>query len=247
MPGVVPAVEGIALARRVAVLVVAVAVPAAAAGGGSAGRAWDNCTPQQGDLRFQASDGTRLVGHKFGSGRVAVVLAHESRGWLCDWVPYAKRLAARGYLAFPFDFRGYGDSQMHPVSNVRLDRDVAAAAKTLRGLGAKKVFLVGASIGGSAVIHAAADVRPLVNGVVSVSGAADLVDATPAAKRLHVPALFIAGRYDLDFAANARRLYSATPAKDKKVVIVASGEHGTRLVAAEAKVRTAIETFLGSH
>ena len=87
MPGVVPAVEGIALARRVAVLVVAVAVPAAAAGGGSAGRAWDNCTPQQGDLRFQASDGTRLVGHKFGSGRVAVVLAHESRGWLCDWVP----------------------------------------------------------------------------------------------------------------------------------------------------------------
>lgn len=237
----------IAFARLAAALAVAVAVAALAAGGGSAAGTWDHCTPRQGDLRFRAADGTRLVGHKFGSGKVAVVLAHESRGWICDWVPYAKRLAARGYLAFPFDFRGYGDSQSNPVSNVRLDRDVVAAAKTVRALGAKKVFLVGASIGGSAVLHAAADVRPLVDGVVSVSGAADLVDATPAAKRLHVPALFVAGRYDLDFAANARRLYAATASKDKKVVIVASGEHGSRLVAYDPTARAAIETFLRTH
>ncbi len=239
--------RGITLALLAATFAVVVAVAAAGASGGTAGPTWDKCTPRQGDLRFRAADGTRLVGHRFGSGRVAVVLAHESRGWLCEWVPYAKRLAARGYLAFPFDFRGYGESESHPASNVRIDLDVAAAAKTVRGLGAKKVFLVGASIGGSAVLRAAADVRPLVSGVVSVSGAADLVDATAAAKRLRVPALYVAGRYDLDFAANARRLYAATASKDKKVVIVASGEHGSRLVGAEAKVRATIETFLGSH
>jgi pimeloyl-ACP methyl ester carboxylesterase len=240
-------VGGIALARLAATLAVTVAVAAAAAGGGTAGGTWDHCTPRQGDLRFRAADGTRLVGHRFGSGRVAVVLAHESRGWLCEWVPYAKRLAARGYLAFPFDFRGYGESQTHPVSNARLDLDVAAAAKTVRGLGAKKVFLVGASIGGSAVLRAAADSRPLVNGVVSVSGAADLVDAIAAVKRLRVPALFVAGRYDLDFAAEARRLYAATASKDKKLSIVARGEHGSMLVAADAKVRATIEAFLRSH
>jgi pimeloyl-ACP methyl ester carboxylesterase len=240
-------VKGFALPRLAAAIAVAVAVAAGAAGGGTAAGNWDKCTPRQGDLRFRAADGTRLVGHRFGNGRVAVVLAHESRGWLCDWVPYAKRLAARGYLAFPFDFRGYGESQSNPVSNVRLDRDVVAAAKTVRGLGAKKVFLVGASIGGSAVLRAGPDTRPLVNGVVSVSGAADLVDAMTAVKRLRVPALFIAGRYDLDFAANARRLSAATASKDKHVVIVDSGEHGTRLVAAEPKVREAIETFLRSH
>jgi pimeloyl-ACP methyl ester carboxylesterase len=230
-----------------AMLAVTVALAAAAAGGGTARGNWDHCTPRQGDLRFQAADGTRLVGHRFGSGRVAVVLAHESRGWLCEWVPYAKRLAARGYLAFPFDFRGYGESQAHPASNVRLDLDVAAAAKTVRGLGAKKVFLVGASIGGSAVLRAAADTRPPVNGVVSVSGAADLVDAISAVKRLRVPALYVAGRYDLDFAAEARRLYAATASKDKKLVIVARGDHGSRLVAADAKVRATIEAFLRSH
>jgi pimeloyl-ACP methyl ester carboxylesterase len=170
----------IALARLAAALAVTVAVAAAAAGGGTAGGTWDHCTPRQGDLRFRAADGTRLVGHRFGSGRVAVVLAHESRGWLCEWVPYAKRLAARGNLAFPFDFRGYGESQSNSTSAVRIDLDVAAAGKTVRGLGAKKVFLVGASIGGSAALRAAADSRPLVNGVVSVSGAADLVEAMAA-------------------------------------------------------------------
>jgi pimeloyl-ACP methyl ester carboxylesterase len=240
-------VRGIAFARLAVAFFVAVALAGGAAGGGTAADAWDHCTPKQGDLRFQASDGTHLVGHKFGSGRVAVVLAHESRGSLCNWVPYAKRLATLGYVAFPFDFRGYGDSQLNPVSNVRLDRDVVAAAKKMRSLGARKVFLVGASIGGSAVLHAAADVRPLVNGVVSVSGGADLVDAASAARRIHVPALFLAGRYDLDFAANARRLYAATASKDKKVVIFESGDHGTTLVAAEAKVRAAIEGFLRSH
>jgi pimeloyl-ACP methyl ester carboxylesterase len=237
----------IALARLAAALAVTVAVAAAAAGGGTAGGTWDHCTPRQGDLRFRAADGTRLVGHRFGSGRVAVVLAHESRGWLCEWVPYAKRLAARGNLAFPFDFRGYGESQSNSTSAVRIDLDVAAAGKTVRGLGAKKVFLVGASIGGSAALRAAADSRPLVNGVVSVSGAADLVEAMAAVKRLRVPALFVAGRFDLDFAAKARRLYTATASKDKKLVMVARGEHGSRLVAADANVRATIEAFLRSH
>jgi pimeloyl-ACP methyl ester carboxylesterase len=86
-----------------------------------------------------------------------------------------------------------------------------------------------------------------VNGVVSVSGAADLVDASAAVKRLRVPALFIAGRFDLDFAANARRLYNATASKDKKLSIVARGEHGSQLVAADANVRATIEAFLRSH
>jgi pimeloyl-ACP methyl ester carboxylesterase len=240
-------VKGFLLARLAAALSVAVSVAGGAAGGGTASSSWDQCTPRQGDLRFQAADGTRLVGHRFGSGRVAVVLAHESRGWLCEWVPYAKRLAARGYLAFPFDFRGYGESQTHPASNVRIELDVAAAAKTVRGLGAKKVFLVGASIGGSAALRAAADSRPPVNGVVSVSGAADLVDAIAAVKRLRVPALFIAGRFDPDFAAEARRLYTATTSTDKKLKIVARGEHGSLLVAADANVRATIEAFLRSH
>jgi pimeloyl-ACP methyl ester carboxylesterase len=233
--------------KSVAAVAIAVTFFSASAGGGTARSSWDQCTPRKGDVRFRAVDGARLVGHRFGSGRVAVVLAHESRGWLCEWVPYAKQLAARGYTAFPFDFRGYGDSQTNPPSSIRKDLDVAAAVKTVRGFGAKKVFLVGASIGGSAVLRAAADVRPQVNGVVSVSGAADLVDALPAVKRLKVPVLFVAGRFDTIFAADARRLYAAAASKDKSIAIVARSDHGSVLVDAAPEVRSKISSFVRAH
>ena len=159
----------------------------------------------------------------------------------------AKRLAARGYLALPFDFRGYGESQSGGARSSRFDLDVEAAAKEARALGARKVFLVGASIGGSAALAAAAATRPPVAGVVSVSGAADLVGALDAAKRLTVPVLYLAGRFDPQFAADARRLYATTAARDRKLDIIGRGEHGTELVDASPKARSAIESFLRSH
>jgi DNA-binding transcriptional ArsR family regulator len=103
------------------------------------------------------------------------VLAHGSRGDLCRWVPYARRLAALGYVAFPFAFRNFGDSQDrgYPL-NRRWGGDVAAAVQAARVRGATKVFVIGESLGGSAVVLAAANIRPPLAGVVSVSGAADL-------------------------------------------------------------------------
>jgi pimeloyl-ACP methyl ester carboxylesterase len=236
-----------ALGRTAAALALVASSLAATASGGVARTSADSCTPRAGDVRFRASDGTGLVGHRFGRGRVGVVLAHESRGSLCDWVPYAKRLAARGYLALPFDFRGYGESQRGGARSSRLDLDVEAAAKEARTLGARRVFLVGASIGGSAVLAAAAATRPAVAGVVSVSGAADLVGALDAAKKLAVPVLYVAGRFDPEFAADARRLYAATAVHARKLAVIGRGEHGTQLVDASPKARSAIESFLRSH
>jgi alpha-beta hydrolase superfamily lysophospholipase len=207
---------------------------------------WDGCTSKPGDIRFPAADGTKLVGHRFGSGRTAVVLVHERNGSLCQWVPYAKRLAGLGYTAFGLDLRGNGDSQSRNYpANQRYGGDVAAAVKEVRRLGARKVFLVGASVGGSAAINAAANARPLVDGVVSVSGAADLADAIGSVSRVQVPSLFVAGAGDTDFANDARRLYAASTAQDKTLeVLPGAYEHGTQLVAASSRVRSLIETFL---
>ena len=69
---------------------------------------WDGCTSHSGDLRFRATDGTRLVGHRFGQGQTAVVLAHMTPGDMCQWVTYAKRLAKLGYLALAIDLRNHG-------------------------------------------------------------------------------------------------------------------------------------------
>src|SRR5215510_133710 len=113
-----------ALCRSAAALALVAGVVAATPAGGTARTSADSCTPRSGDVRFQASDGTHLVGHRFGTGRTAVILAHEYRGWLCEWVPFAKRLAASCYLALPFDFRGYGESQSGGARSTRLDLDV---------------------------------------------------------------------------------------------------------------------------
>jgi|KBSMisStaDraftv2_1062788.scaffolds.fasta_scaffold253046_1 pimeloyl-ACP methyl ester carboxylesterase len=213
----------------------------------AAGVAADGCTPAGGDLHLRAADGTRLLAHRFGSGKTAVVLGHQSDGTLCQWVPYAKRLASRGYTAIVFDFRNAGGSQTVPwTATRRLGGDVAAAARAARAAGATKVFLVGASLGGSAVVSAGANVRPPVAGVVSVSGSADLADALVAAKRLRVPALYLAAKGDRDFAPDVARLAAVTHSPHEAIVLPGF-EHGVQLVAASPRARALIETFLRTH
>jgi pimeloyl-ACP methyl ester carboxylesterase len=224
-------------------------------GGGSAGAVAGSASPARdwcihgNRVRFVAGDGTKLVGARYGRGATAVVLAHQSDGSLCEWQPYARRLASLGYLALPFDFRNYGESQHRRTGLQRLGGDVAAAAKKARKLGAKKVFLVGASMGGAAVVVGAANVRPLVAGVASVSGPANYgaVDALAAAKRLAVPALYLAGEGDVDFAHDAQTLYDATASGDRALQILPTAAHGVNLLGTSAEARALVESFISAH
>jgi dienelactone hydrolase len=205
-----------------------------------------------GDVRFRAADGVRLNGHRFGQGTTAVVLAHESRGSLCQWVPYARRLASKGYAAFAFDFRSRGRSQTVGVRRVRrIAGDVSAAVKYVRSRGATRVFVVGASMGGSAVVVAGANTRPHVTGVVSLSAPTSFggAEAETAAPRLHVPVLFVAASDDAGgaFATDAQTLHEATPAGDKTIEIVPGADHGVDLVSSPGRARDLVEQFLASH
>jgi len=215
--------------------------------GSSQAPAYPGCTPGP-DLHFRAADGTRLVGHRFGRGTTAVVLAHEYRGDVCQWAPYARRLASLGYTAIAFDFRGFGLSQHRTgAALIRYSADVSAAVRVARRLGARHVIIVGASIGGNAVIVAAANTRPLVDGVVSLSGPATFrLDAVTAAKQLKVPVLYIAGTFDEGgiYRQDAETLYEATPAADKTIEFVPSSEHGVRLVSHPGKARELVEQFI---
>jgi alpha-beta hydrolase superfamily lysophospholipase len=205
-----------------------------------------------GDVRFRAADGVRLNGHRFGQGTTAVVLAHQSRGSLCSWVPYARRLASKGYVAFAFDFRSRGKSQTVGIRRVRrIAGDVTAAAKYVRSRGATKVFLVGGSMGGSAVVVAGANTRPPVTGVVSLSAPTSFggAEAEAAVPRLHVPVLYVAATDDAGgaFATDAQTLYEATPSVDKAIEIVPGAQHGIDLVSSPGPARDLLEQFLASH
>ncbi|HET7856811.1 MAG TPA: alpha/beta fold hydrolase [Gaiellaceae bacterium] len=208
------------------------------------------CVPRSAEIRFRAADGTRLAGYRLGRGRTAVVLAHQVRGDACQWAGYARRLARLGYFVIAFDFRGYGDSQVRGgrAAN-RLAADVAAAAKAARARGAGKVFAVGASMGGTAVLAAGVSARPQLNGVVSLSGSAvfSSIDALGTAPRLTVPVLYLVGQLDADFALDAQRLYDATGSTDKSIQVLPVGLHGVDLVRWDGRARALVEGFISSH
>jgi alpha-beta hydrolase superfamily lysophospholipase len=205
------------------------------------------------ELWFRAADGTKLVGHRFGGkmpgARSAVVLAHMSVGDLCQWVPYARGLAAKGFFVFPFDFRGHGFSEGRE-NHRRAAADLAAAVRAVRRLGAREVVVMGASLGGIAAIVAAPNIRPTLAGVVSVSGPAAIpgeLNALPSAQRLRVPTLYVAAEQDqsppYDFAADAQVLYEATATAERRLELVPGSLHGVFLVNGSASVRRLLTAF----
>ncbi|HZQ64672.1 MAG TPA: alpha/beta fold hydrolase [Gaiellaceae bacterium] len=200
-------------------------------GVGARARAEDPCIqPGETAVRLTASDGASIYGVEVGTGTTGVVLGHQYLSDHCELMDFARALAARGYRALAIDFRNWGQSRGGDAR--RLDLDVAAAAARLRADGATRIKLVGASMGGTAVLVAAASITPAVDGVVSLSGPARYrgLDALRAVRTLRVPVRFAVARADRPFAADAVALLKATATKDKAIYRVAGGAHGSSLL-----------------
>jgi dienelactone hydrolase len=201
---------------------------------------------------FRASDGALLDGAEVGDGDVGVVLAHESPSDLCPWLPFAKTLADKGYRAFAFDFRGSGASPAQFAAKAtRNDLDVVGAAAELRRLGAKRVFLVGGSFGGAAVVAATPEVDPQPGGVISLSGEPDLLGAMQAAPRVKAPLLDLIARNDgYSSVADNRRLVGAVASTDKQLEVYPGDWHGWDLLyhaPYRARVKALVFDFLREH
>ncbi len=202
-----------------------------------------------------ASDGVRLYAVQEGSGPIGVVLAHESPGDLCGWLPYLPTLAGAGVRALAFDFRGFGDSD-RPASTrdfLAYGRDLRAAVARLRAGGARKVFLFGASFGGAAALTYAPSLP--VDGVVSFSGETDIpgtgLDGLAAVARLRAPLLIVGSRHDRYLSvADALRLLRRAGSRDKRTALYPGGFHGWDLVEDApyaAHVRSLVLAWLRAH
>ena len=202
--------------------------------------------PERRDMFMLAGPGhDRLAALSIGTGPVAVVLAHQVAGSLCQWWPYARSLAP-GFRVIAFDFDGFGAS---PSGDANYPGEVAAAAQWARRAGARQVVLMGGSMGGTAVMVAAAHLGASVSGAVDLSGPALFagMDALTAARHVHVPVMFAYGTQDVAFAADIRRVRAATATRDKPLVTVNDRTHGAALVdpgAGYASVRAAVSRFL---
>jgi alpha-beta hydrolase superfamily lysophospholipase len=201
-------------------------------------------------VRFRASDGVRLIGVELGRGPRVVILAHQGGSNLCIWAPYGRTLAARGYRVLVFDHRGFGSSGQasHWRRRNRVDYDVIGAIRTMRARGATSVVLGGASLGGAAVLSAAALATPPVNGVISFASPSTFafVDATAAVASFRVPALFLAAEMDGEFPDVARELYDRCASPDKQLAIFPGFEHGAPLLR-NPDARALVDDFIARH
>jgi hypothetical protein len=215
-------------------------------------------------FRFKTKDGVLLDGAVLGRGRVGIVLAHESVGDLCRWVPYGRLLSKSGFRVLVFDYRGFGFSaKVTGRRAARFDLDIVAAIAELRRRGSTKIVLGGASLGGAAALTAAASAPTAVAGIVSISPPdtaflrrggyqSARLDPTAAAARVQSPLLFIASERDPFVpTASTRRLYGAAVSEDKRLVVVPGSSHGVSIVdapgAARSMVRDLILEFIRNH
>jgi pimeloyl-ACP methyl ester carboxylesterase len=179
-----------------------------------------------------------------------VVFAHQVDDDLCDWVPFARRLAGPHLRTLAFNFRGVTPSGL-PTSDAHrdsFDLDVRGAVSYLRRSGVRHVVLIGASLGGTASIAAAGAVQPPADGVISLSGPAIYppVNALRVVKRLSMPLLLVVARLDT-YAADARRLDRATRPGDAVLRVFPGSDHGVDFLSdptTSPTVRRLIRRFL---
>jgi dienelactone hydrolase len=202
-------------------------------------------------LRLTNGAGLSVAAVELGKGSSAVVLAHQSDGSLCEWMPFAEQLAAQGFRVLAFDFVGSGSSSM-PKQKTYVE-DVRTAVDYVRKQGALKVVILGASMGATMSVVAGAAIAPPVDGVIALSPPLtfDGVNAERAAPSLKSPVLYIAGDTDGDFATYAKGISNATPADLRTMLVVTASQHGIRLMDGEVQatfqVRTAVLRFLYLH
>ncbi len=202
--------------------------------------------PVRADERVQitATDGVQLVGHLAGHEGPGIVFGHMYPADQRSWTSFAEEMARAGFRTLTFDFRGYGESGGEK-DIAAIDRDMEGAYRFLIGRKIRPVFLVGASMGGTAALIVAA--RVPVAGVATLSAPVAFrgLDAAPVLSRLTTRTLFIAAEADAPAADAAKHF--ATHAPDSKTIqFVPGADHGTTLLGGSqaAAVRKSLRDFL---
>jgi pimeloyl-ACP methyl ester carboxylesterase len=225
-------------------------------------------------VRFTSDDGVELSGRLWGDGSVGVILAHGFSEFAGQdtWLDFPAFLAEQGYATLTFTFRGFCDRDGCTAGrDLGANwRDILAAVDYLEGRGVGRIFLIGGSMGGLAVLRAAEPQDVELAGVVSLStpqwpsryylGEPEENDVTPERlTAIEEPKLFIAGTSDIQlpgsaplrggiesvvFAEDARAMFEAA-SEPKHLELIESRAHSSELVTlAGAEVTAATRNII---
>jgi pimeloyl-ACP methyl ester carboxylesterase len=190
---------------------------------------------------LEANGATGAPAARLGSGRVGVVFANDSINDPCSWSAEARALAARGYAVAVFKAsRGLEVDQAVTVGDA------------LRGEGAQRVVLIGASVGARAVLQAGVEHPRGVAGLVALSAERTVTnspgDLLPDMLHVRLPVLSVGSRRDpLTKYGRDTRALDGELAHDT-MLLVSGSDHGTELLGGRhgPQVRAAILRFLRS-
>jgi dienelactone hydrolase len=176
------------------------------------------------EIRIPSEDATLVAAlHGELPATRVVVLCHGASWDGSGWNDVAPRFVAAGVATLALNFRGYDGStgrarrETNPI-------DVRNAAAWLRSNGARDVALVGASMGGHAVLVASAAISP--DAVVAISAPVRPMSATDA-KRILGRKLFVCAERDsLGAAAAVQQAY--TDAEEPKQIRLFPGREHAR-------------------
>jgi pimeloyl-ACP methyl ester carboxylesterase len=170
---------------------------------------------------------------ELGRGSTIAVFIHQTDGdGLCGFWPYANWLTDHYPVrAVLFDLCDYGQAQCPASALAENQRmQVALAVRFARAASAKRVVLIGASMGGALALASATPTH--ADAVVDLSGPADWLDAAaaPAAAALRVPALIAVSPGDADASYHDLHAAFTTIRAAPKKFVRGDGAHGWDLL-----------------
>ncbi len=167
-----------------------------------------------------------------GAGPTWAVMVHQTDGdGLCGWLPFARWLVGREHVHLLLvDLCGYGGSRCRDAAfSADQVGQVVLAVGFARVHGARRVTVVGASMGGALATEAAA--RTSADAVVDLSGPPDWrgTNLVRVAPKLTMPALLAISPVDAEEIPTFRRAFEMIPATPKRLVVAKYG-HGYELL-----------------
>ena len=192
--------------------------------------------PASHTVTFDTVDGEPITGELYGSGETAVIFSVMGE---CTpgWREFAQLVAAQGYLALTYQWRGCRANSVDEVLIRKFLEDARASIAFAREQGAEKIILAGASLGGCASAKLA--VESGASGLIVLASPPSIpqwgFEIQAADLNTEIPKLFITAENDGTVPAEATRALYDLAAEPKDWQTYPGSAHGTNLFETESK------------
>jgi esterase/lipase len=182
-------------------------------------------------FRLKTGDGVELAARAWGSGAAWIVLSSNGDGKSERWQPLVDSLVARGYAVLAYDWRGTNPAVPGASDWTKAVNDAQAALAYARGNGARRLVLVGSSLGGIASIKLGSSADVVGVAVLGAPYGAKPLNITEAELgAIKGPKLFITSKGDTVVPASDVQWLHDRASSPKKLHIYTGSAHGVDLL-----------------